>query len=96
MGTLAGAGTATIISGTTGDRRITPLEVLGGAAVGALAGWGLPAANIIGGGTEEVLTVSNQDLTLMLQSPLTINGSQVQTLPTNNNNNNGGWRSARW
>ncbi len=96
MGTLAGAGTATIISGTTGDRRITPLEVLGGAAVGALAGWGLPAANIIGGGTEEVLTVSNQDLTLMLQSPLRISSGQVQTLPTNNNNNNGGWRSARW
>lgn len=96
MGTLAGAGTATIISGTTGDRRITPLEVLGGAAFGALAGWGLPAANIIGGGTEEILTVSNRDLTLMLQSPLRIGNGQVQTLPTNNNNNNGGWRSASW
>lgn len=94
MGTLAGAGTATIISGTTGDRRITPLEVLGGAAAGALAGWGLPTAGIVGGGSEDVLTVSNRDLTLMLQSPLRING-QVQTLPTNNNNN-GNWRTASW
>jgi hypothetical protein len=95
LGTLAGAGTATIISGTTGDRRITPLEVLGGAAAGALAGWGLPAAGILGGGSEELLTVSNQDLTLMLQSPLRIGTNQVQSFPTNNNNN-GSWRTASW
>ncbi|AIE74421.1 MULTISPECIES: hypothetical protein [unclassified Synechocystis] len=93
MGTLAGAGTATIISGTTGDRRITPLEVLGGAAAGALAGWGLPSAGILGGGSEEVLTVSSRDLTLMLQSPLRIGNGQVQTVPTNNNGN---WRTASW
>jgi hypothetical protein len=93
MGTLAGAGTATIISGTTGDRRITPLEVLGGAAAGALAGWGLPAAGILGGGSEELLTVSNRDLTLMLQSPLRIGNGQTQTVPTNNNGN---WSTASW
>lgn len=93
MGTLAGAGTATIISGTTGDRRITPLEVLGGAAAGALAGWGLPTAGIVGGGSEELLTVSSRDLTLMLQSPLRIGNGQGQTVPTNNNGN---WRNASW
>ncbi len=72
-GTLAGAGTATVIAGTTGDRRIDALEVLGGAAVGALAGWGLPTAGILGGGGDDVLTIDpSQDLTLMLQSPLQI------------------------
>lgn len=76
LGTLAGAGTATIIAGTTGDRHINALEVLGGAAAGALAGWGLPAAGIMGGGTREVMTLDpNQDLTLTLQAPLNLNGS---------------------
>jgi hypothetical protein len=76
-GTLAGAGTATILAGTTGDRHINALEVLGGAAFGALAGWGLPAAGILGGQTQEVLTLNpEQDLTLTLQAPLTLNGNQ--------------------
>jgi hypothetical protein len=76
-GTLAGAGTATILAGTTGDRHINALEVLGGAAFGALAGWGLPAAGILGGQTQEVLTLNpQQDLTLTLQAPLTLNGNQ--------------------
>jgi hypothetical protein len=76
LGTLAGAGTATLIAGTTGDRHINALEVLGGAAAGALAGWGLPSAGIIGGGTREVMTLDpNQDLTLTLQAPLNLNGS---------------------
>ena len=76
LGTLAGAGTATLIAGTTGDRHINALEVLGGAAAGALAGWGLPAAGIIGGGTREVMTLDpNQDLTLTLQAPLNLNSS---------------------
>lgn len=76
LGTLAGAGTATLIAGTTGDQRIDALEVLGGAAVGALAGWGLPAAGIVGGGTQEVMTIDpSQDLTLTLQSPLGMNGN---------------------
>jgi len=76
-GTLAGAGAATVLSGLTGDRRITALEVLGGAAFGALAGWGLPAAGVIGGDSKEVLTLDPaRDLTLTLQSPLTLNGAQ--------------------
>ncbi|MFM7382192.1 MAG: hypothetical protein ACKO1W_03925 [Microcystaceae cyanobacterium] len=76
LGTLAGAGAGTLIAGTTGDRHINALEVLGGAAVGALAGWGLPSAGIVGGGTREVMTLDpNQDLTLTLQAPLNLNGS---------------------
>lgn len=90
-GTLAGAGTATLISGTTGDRRITPLEVLGGAAAGALAGWGLPAAGIVGGGTEELMTVTNRDLTLTLQSPLRLSSNQGPRRPSNRT-----WSTASW
>ena len=72
-GTLAGAGTATLIAGITGDRRIDALEVLGGAAFGALAGWGLPQAGIVGGGTKEVMTIDpSQDLTLTVQAPLNL------------------------
>ncbi|MGK7945570.1 MAG: hypothetical protein AB4058_13970 [Microcystaceae cyanobacterium] len=70
-GTVAGAGAATILAGTTGDRRIDALEVLGGAAFGTLAGWALPTAGIAGGGTKEVITINpNRDLTLVLQSDL--------------------------
>ncbi len=77
-GTLAGAGTATIVAGTTGDRRIDALEVLGGAAAGALAGWGLPTAGVLGGGSEEIMTINpSQDLTVTLQSPLSLNGNSV-------------------
>lgn len=73
MGTVAGAGAATIISGTTGDRKITPLEVLAGAAVGTLAGWGLPEAGIIGGGRETFISITpERDLTLTLQNPLNL------------------------
>lgn len=73
-GTLAGAGAATIIAGTTGDRRIDPLEVLAGAAVGTLAGWGLPEAGVIGGGQETYISINpNRDLTLTVQSPTTLN-----------------------
>lgn len=79
-GTLAGAGTATIIAGTTGDRKITPLKVLGGAAAGALAGWALPQAGIVGGGTREVMTIDpNQDLDLTLQSALSLNATSSQS-----------------
>ncbi|MGL5035932.1 MAG: hypothetical protein ACRC6M_19270 [Microcystaceae cyanobacterium] len=86
MGTLAGAGTATIIAGTTGDRHINALEVLGGAAAGALAGWGLPAAGILGGGSLETMTLNpSQDLTLTLQSPLSLN-SVSSRYPSNSNN----------
>jgi hypothetical protein len=75
-GTLAGAGAATLIAGVTGDRHINALEVLGGAAFGALAGWGLPQAGIIGGGTKEVMTIDpSQDLTLTVQAPLYLNNT---------------------
>ncbi len=95
-GTLAGAGTATIIAGTTGDRRINALEVLGGAAFGALAGWGLPTAGIIGGSTEEVMTVSSRDLTLMLQSPLYFDTNQSQDVNQYNPRSRSTWNSASW
>ena len=86
MGTLAGAGTATLIAGTTGDRHINALEVLAGAATGALAGWGLPTAGIVGGGTREVMTIDpSQDLTLTLQSPLSMNGNASGYSRYNNN-----------
>lgn len=94
-GTLAGAGTATIIAGTTGDRRINALEVLGGAAAGALAGWGLPTAGIIGGGTEDVMTVSGRDLTLMLQSPLYLEANQQEDAYQDNPLRRP-WSSASW
>ncbi|MGK7933292.1 MAG: hypothetical protein AB4041_17930 [Microcystaceae cyanobacterium] len=84
-GTVAGAGAATILAGTTGDRRINALEVLGGAAFGTLAGWALPTAGVIGGGTKEVITLNpNRDLTLVLQSDLSTGDSlddSYQTIP---------------
>ncbi len=68
-GTVAGAGAAAIIAGVTGDRRIDALEVLAGAAVGTLAGWGLPEAGIIGGGEATVIAIEpEQDFILTLQS----------------------------
>ncbi|MGK7941069.1 MAG: hypothetical protein AB4062_13150 [Crocosphaera sp.] len=68
-GTVAGAGAAAIIAGVTGDRRIDALEVLAGAAVGTLAGWGLPEAGIIGGGEATVIAIEpNRDFVLTLQS----------------------------
>ncbi len=68
-GTVAGAGAAAIIAGVTGDRRIDALEVLAGAAVGTLAGWGLPEAGIIGGGEATVIAIEpDQDFVLTLQS----------------------------
>ena len=72
-GTLAGAGAATLIAGVTGDKRIDALEVLAGAAVGTLAGWALPEAGVLGGGSKEVISIDpNRDLTLTLQSDLRI------------------------
>ncbi len=77
-GTFAGAGTATIIAGTTGDRKIDALEVLAGAAIGTLAGWGLPEAGIVGGGTREVVNINpNRDLTLTLRSDLALPSASV-------------------
>ncbi|WP_107667525.1 hypothetical protein [Cyanothece sp. BG0011] len=72
-GTVAGAGAAAIIAGVTGDRRIDALEVLAGAAVGTLAGWGLPEAGIIGGGEATVIAIEpEQDFLLTLQSSFSI------------------------
>ncbi|ACB51468.1 conserved hypothetical protein [Crocosphaera subtropica ATCC 51142] len=76
-GTFSGAGAATIIAGTTGDRRIDALEVLGGAALGTLLGWGLPEGQIIGGGEhQEVVIDPNRDLTLTLNSDLSLIANQ--------------------
>lgn len=81
-GTFAGAGTATIVAGTTGDRRIDPLEVLGGAALGTLLGWGLPEGQIIGGGEhQEVVIDPNRDLTLTLNSDLSLIANQSRQQP---------------
>ncbi|MGP0128515.1 MAG: hypothetical protein ACTMUB_04375 [cyanobacterium endosymbiont of Rhopalodia musculus] len=75
-GTLAGSAAAAIIAGTTGDRRIDALEVLAGAAVGTLAGWGLPEAGLIGGGETQVISIDpNQDLAIILESNLTLTGN---------------------
>lgn len=79
-GTLAGSAAAAIIAGTTGDKRIDALEVLAGAAVGTLAGWGLPEAGIIGGGETELISIDpNQDLTITLQSSLTLSSSNAMS-----------------
>jgi hypothetical protein len=70
-GTVSGAGAATVIAGTTGDRRIDALEVLAGAALGTLAGWGLPEAGVIGGKDREVIVIEPaRDLTLRLSEQL--------------------------
>ncbi|MEM8778250.1 MAG: hypothetical protein AAGF26_05130 [Cyanobacteria bacterium P01_G01_bin.49] len=87
-GTVAGAGAAAIIAGVTGDRTIDALEVLGGAAIGTLAGWGLPEAGIIGGGEATVISIDpNRDLTLTLQSNFRVASySRYQNVYQNNNN----------
>lgn len=94
-GTFAGAGTATIVAGTTGDRRIDALEVLGGAALGTLLGWGLPEGQIIGGGSQDMIVIDpNRDLSLTLQSGLAVSPTTTsQTIPTNSNNT---LRTSRW
>lgn len=70
-GTVAGAGAATVIAAVTGDRKIEFLDVLAGAAVGTLAGWGLPTAGVVGGGSAQLYSVNpDRDLNITLQSPL--------------------------
>jgi hypothetical protein len=72
-GTVAGAGQATAIAALTGDRKIEFLDVSAGAAVGTLAGWGLPAAGIVGGSSVQLYSVNpDRDLNITLQSPLVI------------------------
>jgi hypothetical protein len=77
QGALAGTGAAAIITGITGDNRITPLELLGGASIGALGGL------ILGGDrTQELISIDPQrDFDLTLNSSFSINN-------TNNTTNN--------
>jgi len=70
-GAAAGAGAAAIISGVTGRRGVAALEVLAGAAAGALAGWALPEAGVIGGGSREVVVIyPERDLDLTFERDL--------------------------
>ena len=70
-GAAAGAGAAAIISGVTGRRGVAALEVLAGAATGALAGWALPEAGVIGGGKKEVIVIyPDRDLELTFERDL--------------------------
>lgn len=66
-GSVLGAGAAAGVSAVTGDRTITPEEVLGGAGAGALGGLYL--------GRNEITLISispNTDLDVTLDSPLVI------------------------
>jgi hypothetical protein len=65
-GAAIGSGAATIISGVTGDRRITLGKILIGTAAGALGGL------IFGRNTNEVYSVTLSDLNLRLREPLPI------------------------
>lgn len=57
QGAAIGATAATVIAGITGDKAIATEEVLGGAGLGALAGW------IWGGGQKELISINpNTDL----------------------------------
>ena len=59
-----GAKTQDILAGTVAGA---------GAAVGTLAGWGLPAAGIVGGSSVQLYSVNpDRDLNITLQSPLVI------------------------
>lgn len=67
-GAAIGATAATILAGITGDKTISPLEVLGGAAIGTLGGV------LLGRRSVEVLVIyPQQDLTLTVQSDIVIN-----------------------
>ena len=55
----------------TGARGVAALEVLAGAAAGALAGWVLPEAGVIGGGSREVIVIyPDRDLDLTFERDL--------------------------
>lgn len=65
--TVVGAGAAAAIAGVTGDRSIKAEEVLGGAALGALA------TVVLGGDRADLIVVNpNTDLTLTLNSDLVL------------------------
>ncbi len=66
-GTVVGAGAAAAIAGVTGDRTIRTEEVLGGAAVGALA------SVLLGRDSVELIAINpNTDLNLTLSSDLVL------------------------
>ena len=68
IGTAVGASAATILAAITGDHAIATEEVLGGAGLGALAGWLL-----WGKKTAELISINPEtDLTLTLQSDLVL------------------------
>lgn len=82
QGALAGTGAAAILTGVTGDKRITPLELLGGASIGALGGL------ILGGDrTQELISIDPQrDFDLTLTSNFSMNN-------LNNTSNNSSIRT---
>jgi hypothetical protein len=66
-GAAIGGAAAAVISAILGDQAIATEEVLGGAGLGALAGW------VLGDGEAELISIDpNSDLTLMLNSDLVI------------------------
>lgn len=66
-GSAIGAGAATILSGVLGNKHITIGKILAGAGAGALGGL------VFGKKTAEVIVINpNSDLTLTLNSPLTL------------------------
>ncbi|MDV3002128.1 MAG: hypothetical protein N5P05_003734 [Chroococcopsis gigantea SAG 12.99] len=87
-GTAAGAGAAAIIAGFTGDRNINALEVLGGAALGTLAGWALPTTGVLGGGSSQLYSINpDRDLTLTLNSNFTVGRVDNNNYNDDYNNN---------
>jgi hypothetical protein len=66
-GAAIGGAAAAVISAILGDQAIATEEVLGGAGLGALAGW------VLGDGEAELISIDpNSDLTLVLNSDLVI------------------------
>lgn len=84
QGALAGTGAAAIITGVTGDKRITPLELLGGAGIGALGGL------ILGGNrNQELISIDPQrDFDLTLNSNFRMNNTNNTSINNGNNGNN--------
>lgn len=84
QGALAGTGAAAIITGVSGDKRITPLELLGGAGIGALGGL------ILGGDrTQELISINPQrDFDLTLTSDFAMNNLNNTTTNNRNTTNN--------
>jgi hypothetical protein len=66
-GAAIGGAAAAVISAILGDKAIATEEVLGGAGLGALAGW------VLGSGEAELISIDpNSDLTLTLNSDLVL------------------------